>query len=262
MKRIQLFEFEDLPWFPDWLRQDMTLFLVAFHRVVGTSQALVPLLSKVIQTTGNHKILDLCSGGGGPMVDSVRALREAGIPVESCTLTDLYPSALAARTIAALEIPGLEFRLEPVDATNVPAELQCVRTMVASFHHMRPEGARKILADAFQKRQPICILEPSDNSPPTFLFWMALPFAFLMALLVTPWVRPLSLRVLFFTYVIPLLPIFIAWDGAASNARIYNTRDLQELTAPLKSPEYVWEIGRLWGRGGWMQYLLGIPTPG
>jgi hypothetical protein len=260
MKRIQLFEFEDLRWFPDWLRQDMTLFLVVFHRMVGTSRALVPLLVKVVGAAGNFKIVDLCSGGGGPMVDSVQTLRASGIPIESCTFTDLYPSKLAARNVAALNIPGLEFRLQPVDATNVPPELQGVRTMIASFHHMRPDNARKILADAFVKRQPICILEPSDNAPPTFLFWVAIPFAFLMAVLLTPFIRPLSFRILFFTYVLPLLPLCIAWDGAASNARIYNTQDLQQMTGPLQSARYTWEIGRVWGRGGWMQYLLGIPS--
>jgi hypothetical protein len=32
MKRMQLFEFEDFRWFPDFLRQCLTNYLVSFHR--------------------------------------------------------------------------------------------------------------------------------------------------------------------------------------------------------------------------------------
>ncbi|MBY0369864.1 hypothetical protein K2X33_04200 [bacterium] len=260
MKRIHLFELEDFPWFPAWLRQDMTLFLVAFHRLTQTSQHLAPLLARLCRMTGMHQIVDLCSGGTGPMVDVFDRLRSTeGLGSVRLTFTDLYPNKIAAENIRKLGKEGLTYRLEPVDATHVPADLKGVRTMVASFHHMSVPNARKILEDAWKQRQPICTFEPGNNPAPVWLMWVAFPFVFLLAVVLAPFLRPLSARILFFTYVIPLLPLCIAWDGMVSGSRIYNTADLKELTASYQSPDYQWEMGEIPGRGGRMQYLLGIP---
>jgi len=262
MKRIQLFEFEDFSWFPNWLREDMTNYLVVFHRMGGTTRHLAPLLARLCRAAKTSQIIDLCSGGTGPMQDTLRTLREEqGLPEARLTFTDLYPNLAAARKVEALGDPGIQYRTTPVDATQVDPSLQGVRSMVCSFHHMRPEGARKILGDAWQKKQPICIFEISDNSAPFWLWPLAVPLGFMFTLLLMPWARPFSLRVFFFTYLIPLLPLVIAWDGATSNARTYTANDLRELTAPLKSPDYEWEIGTVKSRIGPMLYLLGIPKP-
>ncbi len=67
---------------------------------------------------------------------------------------------------------------------------------------------------------------------------------------------------LFFTYVIPILPLLIAWDGAVSNARTYSKADLQELLKGVKAKDYVWDIGHVKKPGypSAMMYLLGLPT--
>ena len=39
----------------------------------------------------------------------------------------------------------------------------------------------------------------------------------------------LGFRQLFFTYAVPIIPIFFAWDGQASMPRIYSLEDLDEL---------------------------------
>ena len=43
MKRIHLFEFEDLPWFPNWLRTCMTRYIVTIHRLLGSAGELAAL---------------------------------------------------------------------------------------------------------------------------------------------------------------------------------------------------------------------------
>ena len=73
----------------------------------------------------------------------------------------------------------------------------------------------------------------------------------------------MTFRQLFFTYVIPLVPLFYAWDGQASMPRLYRFEDLDELIQGLEHhPGYVWEKG--YGknkRGGKLgSYLLGIPA--
>lgn len=269
MKRIHLFEIEDFSWFPAWLRACMTRLIVVMHRALGTSEALAELVARALKESNTSNIIDLCSGSGGPMIDVVRILRgKPGFEGIQLTLTDLYPSMEAAELINNQEGSNVSYRTSPVDATKIDGEiagsaglvgLAGLRTMVSSFHHMRPEAARKILESAQKSRQPICIFEISDNSHPMLLGWLALPINFVMCLLITPLARPVTLRQLVFTYIVPIIPLCFAWDGAVSNARTYTLDDLDELLSGLRNEDYRWEKGVTGGRAKKL-YLLGIPT--
>jgi len=81
----------------------------------------------------------------------------------------LYPNLELTSTINNPDKPNLSYKTSPVNAANVPAELIGIRTMIGSFHHMKPDTARKILEDAKDSEVPICIYEISDNAFPTFL---------------------------------------------------------------------------------------------
>lgn len=259
MKRMQLFEVEDFQWFPNFFRQCMTAYLNTLHRLFRTPEALAPLLLRQLQKHKTHHIIDLCSGGGGAMPTVVKRLREQHQEPIELTLTDLYPNREVAKAIHESGQTWLRYELNPVDAGQVDQGRQGVRTMICSFHHMPPPVAKKILADAFQKRQPLCIFEISDNSSPKALWWTAFPIGILLVLFVTPWVRPFTFKQFFFTYIVPVLPICIAWDGAASNARTYTEGDLREMLQDLTAPDYSWEIGtvRPQNTPGPMLYLLG-----
>ncbi|WP_437585571.1 hypothetical protein [Sorangium sp. So ce1000] len=266
MKRIHLFELEDFSWFPGWLRACMTRLIMVMHRALGTSEALAELVARALSESSTSNIIDLCSGSGGPMVDVVRILRERpGFEGIQLTLTDLYPNTEAAERINNQEGSNVSYQTSPVDATKIDGEvtglrgLKALRTMVSSFHHMKPEDARKILESAQKSRQPICIFEISDNGHPTLLSLIALPINFVMCLFITPLVRPMTLRQLVFTYLLPIIPLCFAWDGAVSNARTYTLDDLDELLRGLRSEDYRWEKGVTAGRAKKL-YLLGIPT--
>lgn len=259
MKRIHLFEIEDFAWFPRWLRDPMTRYLVSFHRMIGSAGDVAGLLDRALQRSQQKSVVDLCSGGGGPMPEVKELMAKnpqyASLPF---TLTDLFPNQSAAKTIERKGDPQLRYLLTPVDATQPPSELKGVRTMVGSFHHMTPAMGRKILKSAFDDRQPILIFEPSDNSSPKALWWTAIPFGILFTLFLTPFVRPLSWQQIVFTYLIPVLPLCIAWDGAVSNARIYTKNDFDELLSGLEASDYEWEYGVIKNRVK-KSYLLGLP---
>lgn len=243
MKRRDLFEFEDSARFPRWLRDPMTAYLGAFHRVFRTAPAVGELVQQALQSTTERRVVDLCSGAGGPMLDVARTLRQQpGLNELEVVLTDLYPNAQAAAQVAALDDPRTRYLTEPVDATRVGTEQRGVRTLVGSFHHLPPDAARAVLLNAAKARQPLVIFELSDNGPPSWLWWTAIPPGFLLTVLLTPFVRPLSARQLFFTYLVPLLPLFIAWDGAASNARTYTPADIRELLGDFNDPGYTFEV--------------------
>ncbi|HEX8700371.1 MAG TPA: hypothetical protein VF815_16100 [Myxococcaceae bacterium] len=243
MKRMELFEFEDSARFPGWLRDLMTAYLGAFHRVFRTAPAVADLVRQALQSTAERRVVDLCSGAGGPMIDVARTLRQdPGLADLELVLTDLYPNAQAAAQVSALSDPRTRYSTDPVDATRVGTEHRGVRTLVGSFHHLPPDAARAVLLNAAKARQPLVVFELSDNGPPSWLWWTAIPPGFLMTLLLTPFVRPLSARQLFFTYLVPLLPVFIAWDGAASNGRTYTPADIRELLKDYNDPGYTFEV--------------------
>ena len=243
MKRIELFEFEDSARFPGWLRDCMTAYIQAFHRVFRTAPAVSDLIRRALERTPERRIIDLCSGAGGPMLEVARTLRQdPALANVELVLTDLYPNAGAAARVAALGDARTRYETEPVDATRVGTERSGVRTLVGSFHHLPPEAARAVLLGAARDRQPLVVFEMSNNGPPLWLWWTAIPFGFLLTLFLTPFVRPLSFRQLFFTYVIPIVPLFVAWDGAASNARTYTPDDVRELLQGFDGRGYTFEI--------------------
>ena len=229
MRRIHLFELEDQPWCPVVLRDGATAFLEVMVRRTGSAQALKPALVSALEKTGQRHISDLCSGGGGPLPILLEDLPEV-----SATLSDLYPNQEAFAEHARRN-DRISYRAGSVDCTNPPDDLQGLLTLFNAFHHFRPATARKLLERAVERRQPIALFELVDRSK-----LLSLPFFPLIIFLSMPSVRPLRLEWLFFTYVIPLIPLLILWDGLVSCLRAYSHDELRELTRDLN--DFTWEI--------------------
>ena len=235
----------------------MTNLIVVMHGLLKTNKDLPPLLAKILQETNSTKIIDLCSGGGGPMVEAVDILKkDYNLDVE-LKMTDLYPNIEFAKKINDKNNNRLTYATQPIDATNVPSDEKGLRTMICSFHHMRPKVAQQILKNAKDDQQPIFIYEISDNSPPIFAFLIALPINFIMCLFVTLKVRPMTWQQIVFTYMIPIIPLCFAWDGSISNARTYTIKDMNVLLEDLQSDDYVWETGTIKGKPSGKLYLMG-----
>jgi hypothetical protein len=66
-------------------------------------------------------------------------------------LSDLWPDLEAFERASRLSKGAITYDAEPVDATQVPGQLPGFRTMFQAFHHLRPEQARAMLADAVAK---------------------------------------------------------------------------------------------------------------
>jgi hypothetical protein len=267
MKRVHVPEVEDMSWFPSRIREGMTNLIVVFARKFGVVPVLGALTSRALNQSRLDRIVDLGSGSGGSMPEVIEAVRKdpATSHVE-LAMTDKFPNQGAIARFDDPSRPHVRYARESVDATDLATAPAGLKTMVNCFHHMRPPQARKILESAQRSRQPILIYEMADNAIP-FGVWLAflplgLVIVFLMALLLTFSVRPMTLTQLAFTFVIPLIPLFYAWDGQASLPRIYTLGDLDELTGPLSSTDYTWEKGYALTDDGKKKgiYLLGMPA--
>lgn len=254
--RLHLFEWEDQVWFPAPLRSAMTSYLAAAYGVTPFPKAWADCLSKLMNRDGGTEIVDLGSGSGGPVGLVVKELEERGFK-PSVTLTDLYPPDPAQ--LSSSISSSIRYWPEPVDATNVPAGLPGIRTMFASFHHFRPAAARGILRDAFEKQRAICIFEGTSRTPAAIATAFLIP---LLVLLLTPRVRPLSRAQILFTYLVPILPLLIFWDGLVSQLRTWSVRELESFTRDLQSPGYRWEAGlvKIPRIPSGVPYLVGRPV--
>lgn len=239
MQRLNIFEFEDFQWFPNIWRKSMTRLIIVAHRMFKSEQVITKMIGDVLTQSGHSKIIDLCSGSGGPMEGVYGSLKKEHRDL-NLALTDLYPNKEAAALINSKE-DGISYDLNSVNAAEVSQDLKGVRTMICSFHHMPPTVARGILENAKSAQQPLCVFELSDNSVPKLLAWIAFPINILMCLFITPFVKPLTWHQLLFTYLIPVIPIFYAWDGAVSNVRTYSLKDLDELLDGLEDDTYAWK---------------------
>lgn len=255
--RLHLFELEDLQWFPTTIRDLATDYLHFMERRFRLHEPVVPLLQEVLDETGCRQVVDLCSGGGGPIPALQQALASVG-PSVHFTLTDRYPNLAAFEQVASDSGGAITYLSQPIDARAVPNSMKGVRTIFNSFHHFQPTVARAILREAMRARQPIAIFEIPERSVSTLIPLLLTP---LVVWLATPWMRPFRWGRLLWTYAIPLVPLTCWWDGIVSQLRAYSPAELEALVAPLTDGGYVWKVGKVPIRStiGHVTYLIGLP---
>ncbi len=260
MRRIHLIEIHDQAWFPQFLRNDVTETLQHGLNFSKAYAPVAPLLRSALNAAGNPPILDLCSGAGGPWFDLAQRLAPANGNLQ-VSLTDKYPHSADPASAAMMRNGGaIRFHPEPVDATNVPAELRGFRTMFTSFHHFPPGEAQSILQGAVDAGQGIAIFEITRRAPSAVLLvilWSLTPF------LVALFARPFRWSRFVFTYLVPLIPAVLLFDGIVSCLRTYRPAELRQMTQRLGAANYHWEAGELRGRSSKVPitYLIGYPAP-
>jgi hypothetical protein len=275
MRRIQFIELHEQPWFPSSLRDDVTDALQFGFNLLRAYEPIAPLLQSVIDSTGNgtsdrQSIVDMCSGGGGPWLDLSQKLRgrSSGNATENSArgsadlqiwLTDKYPNIEAFQNVSASSRHHITYYPEPVDAMNVPRSLKGLRTMFTSFHHFSPEDARAILQNAVDAGESVGIFEFTRRAPST----IALLFVgVLLMFLHTPRIRPFRLSRLLWTYLIPIIPLVLLFDGVVSCLRTYRPQELREIVGKLNHCQYEWKIGELAGGKAPITYLIGYSKAG
>src|SRR4051812_8784452 len=203
MARFHVFEFEDQAWFPSLFREYMTDFL---SHIGGWSKIpylpFTERLAEAMQHTGDRRVVDLCSGGGGPALVIARDLQERLARPVGLVLTDLFPTP--SRLDRGRALPSwVELEARPIDAQDVPAELEGFRLICNGFHHLKPQQAQACLHDAVQKRRGVALVELTQRSA---LSMMQITVGTATQLAVTPFIKPFRWSRLLFTYLLPVIP--------------------------------------------------------
>ncbi|UWX54212.1 hypothetical protein NYZ99_14730 [Maribacter litopenaei] len=144
-----------------------------------------------------------------------------------------------------------------MDARDVPSNLKGLRIQFLSLHHFRPKDASLILQNAVDSKSTIAVVEGQERSLPSML---AMLFSPISVLLTTPFIRPFKIGRIIFTYLIPIVPLFVVWDGIVSSLRTYSVKEMEALVSNLQDKDtFDWEIKRLKSGPGVVLYLLGTP---
>lgn len=260
MRRLHLLEIHEQPWCPPAWRNGATDCLAAIAASLQQYRNAVPLLAEALEASGQRRIVDLCSGGAGPWRSLAPALVRrlgSGEPLQ-VLLTDLYPSwhsADAAEGAGAGQILFVPF---PVDATQVTPSLAGFRTLFTAFHHFAPDTAQAILQSAVDDGQGIAIFEQTRRHPLALLVMLVLP---ILALLLTPSIRPWRGERFFWTYVVPAIPAVLCFDGLVSCLRSYTADELLRMAGRLHGAPYAWRAGRVRSPLSpvGVTYLIGLP---
>ena len=258
VKRLHLFEVVDLPWCPAAVRDGLTDFLGLMMNSHKGFNVLAPRLLSALSRVGETRIVDLCSGAGGPW-PTLQPEIEKSLPI-TVTFTDLFPNPSG---LDGWKSNGCFSVVErAVDARRVPSDLSGLRTIMSGFHHFAPDQARAILEDAVRQRRAIVVFEGSDSRGRGLAMMTLLPT---LMFLFMPLVRPFRLSRLLLTYIMPVLPVLGLWDGCVSMLRTYSPAELRELIEEVEGHQsFEWDVGteRAPGSPLGLTYLVGVPQPG
>ncbi len=258
MKRYRFFEFEDYSWFPNVLRSGMLDYLRFLIRLLRVYQSVTPLLLEVLEKTGENRIVDLGSGGGGPVVQVQQNLNLQTKPV-SFILTDKFPNTDAWRYLSEKTKGQIGFYPASIDAENIPETLKGIRTLFSAAHHFRPEQIKAILQAAVKQRQAVCLFDGGDKN--WFFLLGSLIVHPLVFFFCTPFLRPFKISRIVFTYFIPLIPLTTIWDGCVSLLRLYQPQELLQIAQSIPTKTYTWKAGKVKNNlGVHVTYLIGYPN--
>jgi hypothetical protein len=256
LPRRHLFEFEDLPWLPDSLRDDITNWLQQCVVLrYDIYRATAPLIAELVDRCATRQVVDLCSGAGGPWPRLKAELEAVAGPVP-LVLTDLFPNDEAlSRAVAAIDDGRTTFRPDAVDARAVPDDLPGVRTLFTAVHHLTPDQVRAFLRDAFDRRTPVGAFDFCGRAQvgPTLRMGLRPMFATMRD------VQPRRRSTLALTYLLPVVPAMILWDAMVSNLRAYSASDLSDMVADLQAPDWRWSIGVVDSALDPVTYITGTP---
>lgn len=264
MRRVHLFELEDLDWVPRAVRDGGTDLLDLGFARVGFYDGVAPKLVALLDATGARRVIDVCSGGGGGTLYMRRLVRAAGHEVDF-VLTDRNPNEAGMARVRALGDARTSYRDQPVDAMKGLEAIEGVRTMSGALHHFRPDALRLLIGGIVAQGAPLAFFDvaasPALRRTPALLAPIAMLVNILVlfvgSLFLVPLVRPFRASRLVLTYLVPLIPVLVAWDGTVSALRAYSADEVLAIARSVPGGErYGWEAGVV----GSALYLTGTPT--
>jgi len=244
--RLQLVELTDLALLPRPLRRWLGDYLRGVVTLTRFFAPAAPRIAELMRGARTDRVVDLCSGGGGPWPALAEDVARSLGARARVVLTDLHPDPATWAFLRRTSAGAVEGFPSAVPADAVPEELEGVRTIFDGLHHFPPKAARAVLADAARRGIPLVAAEATRRSLLGLLLVLLSP---LFVWAVTPLLRPFSASRLLFTYLLPVVPLLALFDGVVSALRCYRPDELLALAEGLPG-SHVWSVERPRGARG------------
>ncbi|KAM7207279.1 hypothetical protein V8F20_002341 [Naviculisporaceae sp. PSN 640] len=260
--RMHLFEIHDQEWFPAFLRAKvqaaLTVAWMSHIPVIQPSSpanAVARLLSTQLKSSiRDYVFIDFCAGAGGPTPAIEKHLNSSLAsssqqPVQF-VLTDLHPHT-ESWILHEKNSPNLSYVPYPVDASDAPPHLiqtykskgkKTFRLFNLAFHHFDDPLAKAILRNTLQTSDGFGIFELQGRDFSGFITCALFGIGIMLSapIFAWKWRSPLTLV---FTYLLPILPFVLVWDGWMSSLR---TRTPEEVEALMRTCGAEGDIAESW----------------
>lgn len=209
-----------------------------FFQILSPARVVAQLLIRELGSSlSQYTFVDFCAGAGGPTPSIEREvnghLRSKNEEPVDFVLTDIHPNVASWEKFAKKN-DHITYVPEPVDASKAPPSLvqrsdgkKLLRIFNLAFHHFDDKLATDIFRDAVRTNQAFAIFELQDRSFNSFVATSLLPFGVILAapFYALKWRSPATF---IFTWIIPIIPPVLVFDGWVSSLR---TREPDELEA-------------------------------
>lgn len=216
-------ELEDRKWFPHFLRTHQTEYLYFIADRFKLYAPIKPILSSLLLKSTNQEWTDVCSGVGGP----IEALN---LP-NKVLLTDLYPQTTKNNTNE-----WIKYYPNPVDITKSLPPGKGLITIFNGFHHFNDGIKESIISRIKTSKRPFLFIEILQPNIKTIL--MVLFSTTIGHWCLVPFMKPLSFKRLFFTYIFPLHTLTVCIDGIISVINSKSATYYSALAARLSCNNY------------------------
>ena len=258
MNRRRFKEMHDYDWFPGVWRRGMTDFLSCFATCFFQYEPVFPLIAGMMRKGGLCKLRDFCSGGSGYVLSLFRHLRENGVAC-GIELTDKYPDLNAFERIARRSGGAVSYTAASVDALNPLSSGPELRLMFSAMHHFPPDELESLIRRARKDNCAIGLFDYCCHDPVR-----AVPLLILLVphiFIIMPFAGPFSWGKMFWTYIIPAIPLALLTDAVISRWNGYSPEELKAIIDKFPDDAYKLEYGskpNLFGSGK-VVYLTGCP---
>ncbi|PPD20322.1 MAG: hypothetical protein CTY22_04695 [Methylomonas sp.] len=225
---MRLFEFGDMDMVPELYHVYLRKYLTFFYKAFGYHRLWVPGFAEFILKIKKQDLMECCSGSGDVLLMIDAELDESKFKNIRYILSDIRPNPEFCGRINLMPGDRFKYLNESVDIVSKHAEYSYPKIFINSFHHFSKEQVVGIFNANLGNNNEIIIMEYVRKS---FLGFLSMVVGPLVVFLTLPFVVRLKhLPVMaFFTYLLPIFPLMMLWDGIVSCLHEYSDKEIKQI---------------------------------
>lgn len=252
MIRLQIPQITTSSHAPSWFKNLVDEFLDHIVSLVNANRPFLPLIEEA-HRNGAKSIYIFAPEVGGSAALLVTDIQERFPDLKIIILKDGLSSARKSH-LASLNNSALQSL--PTQSMQDPIEPSALVLSINHAHRLS-DADFVIHVCELQSKFGHFIIGEGNNKSIRQVIGMTIIVP-LVILLMTPMIRPLRLSRFIFTYMIPVAPLAIVWDGVAALFRIRSPKLLNSLSSQFDKDHWQYSSGKLPNnRGGFIIYLQG-----